>query len=113
MKKLKKLKNILDSPPDVEAIFEFNGARKTAAADGYLTVHCVADDCFTTGIHHYYGVFSVPPDGKADGTITFLFPNAYPHSLWIGKRINIQEGYKVVGYATITKIFNPILEAEN
>ena len=27
----------------------------------------------------------------------------------IGKKINIQEGARVVGYATITKIFNPFL----
>lgn len=51
----------------------------------------------------------VPTNGIAKGTITFLSPEAYPHSLWIGKKIGIQEGARVVGYATITKIFNPLL----
>lgn len=51
----------------------------------------------------------VPTNGIAKGTITFLSPEAYPHSLWIGKKIGIQEGTRVVGHATITKIFNPLL----
>ena len=68
-------------------------------------------DYLTTGIHHYYRVKSVPPNGSAKGTITFISPDAYPHSLWLGKRIEIQEGNRVVGYATIIKIFNPLLEA--
>ena len=29
--------------------------------------------------------------------------------LWIGKKISIQEGARVVGHTTITKIFNPLL----
>ena len=55
----------------------------------------------------------VPPNGTAKGTITFLSPEAYPHSLWIGKIINIQEGDRIVGYATIVKIFNPLLRLED
>ena len=30
----------------------------------------------------------------------------------IGKKINIQEGAQIVGEATVTKIFNPILLKE-
>lgn len=95
--------------PDVEAIFEFNGTRKNPANDGYRPAHLVTDTYLTTGIHHYYGAESVPPDGTARGTITFLSPEAYPHCLWIGKKISIQEGAHIVGYATITQIFNPLL----
>lgn len=62
---------------------------------------------------HYYGVDSVPPNGIAKGTITFLSPEAYPHCLWIGKKINIQEGARIVGNATINKIFNPLLCIED
>ena len=95
--------------PDVEAIFEFNGTRKNPAHDGYRPAHLVKDDCLSTGIHHYYSFESVPAYGTAKGTITFLAPEAYPHCLWIGKKICIQEGEKIVGYATITRIYNPLL----
>ena len=98
--------------PDVEVIFEFNGTRINPATNGYRPAHLIMDDYLTTGIHHYYKVDSVPPNGTARGTITFLTPKVYPHCLWIGKKINIQEGARIVGYATITHIYNPILEKE-
>ena len=96
--------------PDVEVLFEFNGTRKTPVANGYRPAHLVTDNYLTTGIHHYYGVDSVPPNGIAKGTITFISPEAYPCCLWIGKKINIQEGERVVGYATISDIYNSVLE---
>lgn len=99
--------------PDVEVIFEFNGTRRTPACDGYRPAHLVTDNYLTTGIHHYYSVESVPPNGTAKGTITFLSPEFYPHCLWIGKKISIQEGEHIVGYATITSIYNLLLQSEN
>lgn len=103
----------LNRSPDVEVIFEFNETRRTPANDGYRPAHLVTDHYLTTGIHHYYGVESVPPNGTANGTITFLSPESYPHCLWVGKKIRIQEGDRIVGYATITNIYNPLLSLEN
>lgn len=60
----------------------------------------------------YYDVDSVLPGASARGTITFLSPAAYPHCLWVGKQIPMQEGARVVGYATIARIDNPLLQAE-
>ena len=103
-------RNRLEAPPDVEVLFEFNGTRLTPVADGYRPDHAIIDGyIITTGIHHYYDVKEVAPDGSAKGTITFISPKAYPHCLWIGKKINIQEGARIVGCATITEIYNPIL----
>lgn len=102
----------MDRSPDVEVIFEFNGTRLNPANDGYRPAHLVTDNYLTTGIHHYYGVESVPPNGMAKGTITFITPEAYPHCLWLGKKISIQEGERVVGYATVTKIYNSLLSTE-
>ena len=99
--------------PDVEALFEFNNLRKNPAVDGYRPAHLVLDNYLTTGIHHYYGVDSVLPGETARGTISFITPEAYPHCLWIGKKINIQEGDRIVGYATVTDIYNPVLENTN
>lgn len=103
----------MNSSPDVEVVFEFNGTRMTPATDGYRPAHLVTDNYLTTGIHHYYHVDSVPPNGTAKGTITFLSPEAYPHCLWVGKRMKIQEGGRIIGYATITKIFNSLLSIED
>ena len=96
--------------PDVEVTFRFNGTRRTPAGDGYRPAHRVREDYLTTGVHHYFDVPKVAPDGEARGTITFITPEAYPGSLWVGKLIPIQEGERLVGTATVEKILNPILE---
>ena len=59
-------------------------------------------------MHSYYNIEN---DTNKDikGTITFISPEAYPACLWIGKQITMYEGKNIVGYAIITKIFNPIL----
>ena len=99
--------------PDIEVIFEFNGLRTNPANNGYRPAHLIVDNYLTTGVHHYYDIDAVPPNGSAKGTITFISPEAYPHCLWIGKKISIQEGARIVGYATITNIYNPILCSES
>ena len=104
-------KDITRRSPDVEVHFAFNGARAHPAADGYRPAHRIDDHYLTSGVHHYFGLDAVPPDGSAEGTITFITPEAYPHCLWVGKRIPIQEGARVVGHAVVTRILNPILAA--
>ena len=105
-------KIVFDREPDVEVVFEFVGIRRYPATDGYRPMHLVTDNYLTSGVHHYYEVQTVPPNGTARGTITFITPDAYPHCLWVGKKINIQEGEKIVGYATILKVLNPDLLGE-
>ena len=99
--------------PDVEVMFRFNGTRDNPAFDGYRPSHLVKDDYLTTGLHHYYGMEQVASDGEAYGTITFISPEHYPGSLWIGKTIMFQEGARVVGQATVLEIFNPVLDRDH
>ena len=110
---MEEIKTIYEQEPDVEALFEFNGTRNNPAADGYRPQHLVTDNYLTTGVHHYYEVQTVSPNGTAKGTITFITPEAYSHCLWVGKKLNIQEGERIVGYATVLKIFNPVLLKED
>jgi elongation factor Tu len=95
--------------PDVEVEFEFIGVRNYPSINGYRPAHLIRDDYLTTGVHQYYDSDEAPLIGKIKGTIEFITPEYYPFCLWIGKRINIQEGSKIIGYATIIKIFNTIL----
>lgn len=103
----------MNNSPDVLVLFEFNDVRKYPAKDGYRPAHLVKDDYLTTGIHHYFDAVEVPPNGTAKGTITFITPEAYPHCLWSGKRIRIQEGERIVGYATVINVLNPLLAAND
>lgn len=96
--------------PDVEAIFEFIGFRMGHIYQGYRPAHQVREDYLTTGFHNYYNLNN--SNEALMGTITFLSPEHYPACLWIGKKIAMYEGSRIVGYATITCIFNPILAKE-
>ena len=98
--------------PDVEVAFRFNGMRRTSVRDGYRPAHRVLEDYLTTGLHRYFDVDEVAPDGEACGTITFITPECYPNSMWEGRVIDIQEGERVVGTATVKRILNPILKRE-
>ncbi|MEH2960568.1 hypothetical protein [Candidatus Merdisoma sp. JLR.KK006] len=96
---------------DVEAIFYFIGNKKNSIYQNYRPAHKIKKGYLTTGIHNYYNIDNSSNEIK--GTITFVSPESYPACLWIGKRIEMYEGSKVVGYAIITQIFNPILDKEN
>lgn len=101
---------VLNRNPDVKVCFEFNGTREYPVWSGYRPTHLVKDNYLTSGVHHYFDTEAVEPDGTAQGTITFITPEAYPHCLWVGKRINIQEGARVIGTAVVLEIYNSLLE---
>ena len=103
---------ILDREPDVEAVFENSKASRRFIFNGYRPAHLVREDYLTTGVHYYFDQEIIEFGQKGRGYITFLTPEAYPKCLWIGKRIPFMEGKSITGYATITKIFNKILESD-
>ena len=106
------VKQLIETPPDVEVRFEFYTSRKTPAISGYRPDHLVMDDYLTTGIHQYFDVNQVAPGETVYGTITFITPEYYPHCLYDGKIIPFFEGKRIVGTATVQKILNPLLDVK-
>ena len=93
---------------DIEVVFHFVNEKKHSIFEGYRPAHMVQQGYLTTGVHSYYDM-----DNSADeikGAITFISPEDYPNCLWVGKKIVMYEGSKMIGYAVITQIFNSILE---
>ncbi len=96
--------------PDVEVLFAFESPRrKVPYQNGYRCDHLVTNDYLTCGQHQYYDPNGISPIGTGYGTITFIQPEAYPNSLFAGKKIPLQEGERVIGSATVITVFNPIL----
>lgn len=93
---------------DVEAIFHFSSDRKNNIYEGYRPAHMIQEGYLTTGVHSYYNIGDSTREMK--GMIAFLSPEDYPNCLWVGKKIEMYEGSKMVGYAIITQIFNPVLK---
>ncbi|MES1180987.1 MAG: hypothetical protein ABUL66_03900 [Verrucomicrobiota bacterium] len=102
----------MNRTPDVEAEITILSAKQGGrpVLSGYRPAHKMKDDYLTTGIHEYLSCDRILPGQTVCGHITFITPEAYPHCLWIGREIDMQEGDRVVGRARITKIFNPLLE---
>ncbi len=42
--------------------------------------------------------------------VNFLTPNVYPHTLWVGRKIELYEGKYHVGTMVVEEIKNPILD---
>jgi translation elongation factor EF-Tu-like GTPase len=104
--------------PDVEAEFtllipEQGGRRSSPALSGYRPEHKVRDDYLTTGYRTYFGGDQVLRGQTVHWSIIFLSPEAYPHCLWVGREIDVQEGSRLVGRVRITKIFNSLLEKQS
>ena len=98
-----------DRVPDVEVEFRFNGTKINPVASGYRPDHLIKEGYLTCGVHKYFKEDIVMPNETVLGTITFITPEEYPQTLWVGKKIDICEGERIVGSALITKIFNPTL----
>ena len=97
--------------PDIEVVFDFVGTRQFPTQNGYRADHKIREDYLTCGEHQYAGSNVAPVCGKIRGTIKFIAPEHYPHTCWIGKVIPVQEGARVVGYATVERVLNPLLDA--
>jgi hypothetical protein len=99
--------------PDLEADVTFlatsAGGRSSAARSGYRPAHLVTEDYLTTGVHEYVGADEANPGETVRARITFLSPEVYPRSLWVGKIIVVQEGGHVVGSAKVVEILNEVL----
>ena len=96
--------------PDVEVIFDFIGVRRFPTCSGYRADHEITESYLTCGEHQYEGSSTAPLCGQIRGTISFIAPEHYPHTCRIGKVIPIQEGARLVGYATVERVLNPLLD---
>ncbi|OOG89503.1 hypothetical protein B0E41_00290 [Hydrogenophaga sp. A37] len=101
-------------PPDVEALVEFlptsEGGKERSVRSGYRPNHLVAQNLLTSGHHEYLDKESVAPGESAKAQIWFLSPEQYPGCMWEGRVVRVQEGSRLVGHATITKVLNALLE---
>lgn len=102
--------------PDIVAEISFlkteEGGRLNPVSSRYRPAHSVRDDYLTTGQHDYSDKQKVFPGESVVGTITFLSPEAYPHCLWEGKILSVQEGSRIVGYAKVITVLNELLRLE-
>ena len=105
----------IDAQPDIKALVTLRttaeGGRRTPALSGYRPQHGVKENYLTSGIHNYLSDGVLLPGESSLALITFLAPEHYPHCLWVGKVLSVQEGSRVVGHAEVIEIYNDLLRA--
>lgn len=84
-------------------------AREKPVFSGYRPAHLIGD-YLTTGVHEYFNKDVLKNGVTAEGTITILSPELYPHSLKVGMRLVFQEGAIVTGHDKILEIYNEIIK---
>lgn len=94
-----------------DVLVEFHFYEERKLYDGYRPAHQVTEDYLTTGLHRYKHAGATRKDDI--GSITFISPEYYPKSLWVGKEIVFYDGAKPKGYAVVTRILNKTLEDKN
>lgn len=100
-------------PPDAVVDFELSantlaGSRKRVFS-GYRPIYEILPNYWTSVHHEFCMVESVGSGGKAQADVWFLSPEAYPRSLWIGRKLIVAEGSWHVGEATVVQVLNPLL----
>jgi elongation factor Tu len=103
----------MNRAPDAEVILRLDatadGGKKRSVLSGYRPNYAVRPDYLTSVHHQFVGVHEVSPGGEGRANVWFLTPEAYPHTLWPGRKISVSEGSTLVGSAIILSVFNPIL----
>ena len=94
--------------PDIIASITLK--KDTPVYSGYRPAHLIGN-YLTTGVHEYFNTDILKNEETVEGTITFLSPEHYPHSLKAGMQLVFQEGLRITGYAEILEIYNELLKA--
>jgi hypothetical protein len=87
------------------------GGRQGPIRSGYRPAHRVRTDYLTTGIVHLIGRELLEPGEESPAFVTFLGPEHYAGCLRTGQVVEIQEGRRIVGHATVIRVINPLLQA--
>lgn len=88
------------------------GGRKGPAFSGYRPAFSIREDYLTTGVLDFVEVAELGPGETGTARVTFITPHVYPHTLWAGRILRVQEASRLVATATILDVLNPVLRVE-
>lgn len=98
---------------DARVRFELTGlgadGRRRRVLDGYRPHYRIRPDYHTSAQHRFLDAAEVHSGESVEAEVWLLTPERYPGTLWVGRRLDISEGARPVGFATVLEVFNPIL----
>ncbi len=101
-------------PPDLIVNFSLTACRSDGSLkkviSGYRPIYKVRTDYWSSSHHEFVGATGVCTGQQCEAEVWLLSPEAYPHTFWLGRRVEVAEGSRVVGVVDVLKIVNPLLE---
>ena len=97
---------------DIEVVIKNNRPSKNCMCSGYRPAFKVKDDYLTTGIIKFVDCDRLKYGEEAIAEVWFITPEVYPNCLEVGQTIQIQEGERIHGLATVLKVKNLILKKQ-
>lgn len=95
---------------DIKAKLKYTGDYLPLQS-GIRPVALIKDDYLTSVHIDFDNVDILYEQEVIDVSVTFITPEVYPGTLWIGKTIKLQVGAQLWGFLTVTEILNPLLKA--
>lgn len=101
-------------PPDLMVNFSLTVQRSDGSLkeviSGYRPIYKVRADYWSSAHHEFVDAAGVCTGQQGRAEVWLLSPEAYPHTFWIGRHVEVAEGSRVVGVAEVLQILNPLLE---
>jgi translation elongation factor EF-Tu-like GTPase len=102
---------------DIEVEISFlsteEGGRRGFASSKYCPQYVIGEGLVTGGAHQFIDVERVYPGESALALVWFLSYESIPSTLWVGRKLRVQEADKLVAHAEVTKILNESLQAHS
>ena len=69
----------------------------------------ILPEYLTSTLHRFLDTERVHTGEQARAEVWFVSLEAYPHTLWEGRVVEVAEASSIIGAATILKVSNPLL----
>ncbi|GAB3361657.1 hypothetical protein GCM10027430_35630 [Lysobacter tyrosinilyticus] len=103
----------MNRDPDAQVVLRLTstqtGGKSRSVTSGYRPNYAIRSDYLTSVHHELIDLYEIAPGGQGIANVWFITPEIYPHSLWEGREIQVSEGSRAIGSATILAVFNPML----
>ncbi|WP_258167921.1 hypothetical protein [Paraburkholderia sp. BL21I4N1] len=77
---------------------------------GYRPIYKARPDYWSSAYHEFVDGKGVETGGNSEAEVWLLTPQAYPQAFWIGRRVEVAEGTRIVGLIEVLQILNPLLK---
>ena len=98
-----------DALVEVTLLKTEQGGRESPIFCGYRGCHLIKEDYLTSSSMKFINDEMISPSDTRLALVQYITPEVYPASLWVGKKMNLQEGSKVIGYTVVKEVYNNTL----